>query len=368
MRCSFLLMLVSLGAITAQTPMKAPYPNVVPNPGFERFNSAPIGWYLKGQHFTEVMKYWSSPTAASPDAYGPKVRVPANWADKGFGSQKAHGGTSMVGITLYGCDDGKPHCREYLQVQLMEPLVIGQNYYVEFWASHLPRSYSINNLGVHFSTTRIDLKSDELLRLAPKIKAENIVSATKHKWVKVSGRFVADSEAEYLIVGNFFRDEETQFQKNIAESLPFAYYYIDDVVVRKEDPIIEVPVKPDDLVNLKLETGKVIQLKNIYFDFDKWELHPRSFVELYKLLKILRDNAGMTIEIIGHTDNIGNATYNQYLSRKRAQSVAAFLNGNGIAAKRTQFKGMGFDQPLATNSTDEGRQMNRRVEFRILKM
>ena len=106
--------------------------NIVPNPGFERFSATPIGWFYKGEHFTRVMKYWSSPTGASPDVFGPKVRVPETWADKDFGKHPPHQGGAMAGVTLFGCKDGKPHCREYVQVQLAEPLVVGQQYYIEF--------------------------------------------------------------------------------------------------------------------------------------------------------------------------------------------------------------------------------------------
>jgi hypothetical protein len=65
-----------------------PTANIVPNPSFERFASAPIGWSYKGAYFGEVVKYWFSATTASPDIYGPDVHVPMDWADKGFGDQK----------------------------------------------------------------------------------------------------------------------------------------------------------------------------------------------------------------------------------------------------------------------------------------
>ena len=74
--------------------------NLVPNPGFEEFDGFPIGWYYKGSDFDDIVKYWSSPTTASPDAYGPRVRVPSSWAEKGFGKQTPHNGQAMAGITV----------------------------------------------------------------------------------------------------------------------------------------------------------------------------------------------------------------------------------------------------------------------------
>lgn len=364
---SIFLSLLFFNAL-AQSSAEVEFENIVPNHSFEQYASTPIGWFYKGQHFTSVMKYWSSPTAASPDVFGPKVKVPAHWAEKGFGQQKPFRGESMVGITLYGCADGKPHCREYLQIQLKEPLVVGQKYYLEFWVNRLPRSFEINNIGAHFSVKKVDIKTDELLTFKPDVSAEKMVSVYKNKWVKVSGKFTAQAEAGYLIIGNFFSDKDTEVRKTREDSLPFAYYYVDEVLVRKEEPILVVPLKPDDLLKVKLEEGKVFQLKNIYFDTDKWELLPQSYVELNKLLKVLHENPKMIIEIIGHTDTQGETNYNLYLSRKRAKAVVEYLNQNGISLWRTRYKGLGSGKPIASNDTEDGRQMNRRVEFLVVKM
>lgn len=80
----------------------------------------------------------------------------------------------------------------------------------------------------------------------------------------------------------------------------------------------------------------------------------------------MQDNPSLAIEICGHTDNTGEDEYNQALSEKRAKSVSDFLTQRGINASRTRFKGCGSTQPVATNSTASGRQLNRRVEFIIL--
>ena len=129
---------------------------------------------------------------------------------------------------------------------------------------------------------------------------------------------------------------------------------------------LPVPVPEDDLSKLKIETGKVVRLKNIFFETDKADLLPRSYVELNKLLEMMRDNPGMVIEIHGHTDTRGTADYNQGLSERRAAAVTDFLISNGIAAERARYKGFGSTQPVAANNTEEGRQLNRRVEFVIV--
>ncbi len=354
--------------VSAQTsaPDLAPLSNIVPNPSFEMYSSTPIGWFYKGKHFTEVMKYWSSATAASPDVFGPKVRVPTHWAAKGFGDQRPRSGNSMTGITAYGCEEGKPHCREYIQIQLQEPLVVGQKYYAEFWVTHLPRSLQINSIGMFFSKKKINIKTDSPIELKPQIEAEKILDAKNHRWIKVSGEFTADSEAEYLLLGNFRPDSLTQMRKVFANSLNYAYYYIDDVLLRKQDPIIPVPIKEDDLCCIEIEEGKVFRLRNIFFDHDKAELLPRSYVELGKLLQLMRDYPTMVIEIRGHTDSVGDHDYNIYLSRKRAKAVVEYLNENGIRRQRTRYKGFGSTEPIASNENDDGRQLNRRVELVIV--
>ena len=359
--------LLALSAATVFAQSEAPR-NIVPNPGFELLAEAPLGWYLKGEDFTRIMKYWSSPTGASPDAYGTKVRIPPNWTEKGFGDQKPHSGNGMVGITMFNCLDGKPHCREYIQTQLLEPLVLGQDYLVECWVAQLPNSTAIDNIGFHFAMSKYDEAEDKLLRLTPQFRIREILEIQPGKWHKISGVITAVNEAEVLIIGNFFPDEETSLRRIRDESYPYAYYYIDDVVVKKIPPLLPVPVKENDIRLQPLEPGKTFQLPNLLFDFDKWELHPRSYIELDKVIQIMKDNPKMVIQINGHTDFIGEDQYNMYLSRKRAKSVVAYLNENGISRSRTLYKGYGESQPVATNETEEGRQLNRRVELLVVRL
>ncbi|MBC7774853.1 MAG: OmpA family protein [Phycisphaerae bacterium] len=344
-----------------------PSANIVPNPSFERFASAPIGWSYKGAYFGEVVKYWFSATTASPDIYGPDVHVPMDWAEKGFGDQKPRTGKCFAGLTLFGCTNGKPHCREFVEIQLAEPLVIGQAYYVEFWVTHLAKSLQINSFGAYFSISEIKRQTDEVLLREAQVGAKDIVAAPGGKWVKVSGQFVAKYEAEYVVIGNFRDDFNTMSVAPTEDCFNYAYYYVDDVLVKKIPPFLPVPVKPDDLTKQKLIPGKIIQLKNIYFEFDKDELMPRSFVELNKLLKIMRENPKLSIEIMGHTDALGDDHYNLDLSRRRALAVVSFLLENKINKNRLRSHGEGETKPIASNETDEGRAQNRRVEFVVVK-
>jgi outer membrane protein OmpA-like peptidoglycan-associated protein len=125
-------------------------------------------------------------------------------------------------------------------------------------------------------------------------------------------------------------------------------------------------IKKDILLN-KVAVGTKIVLNNIFFDFNKATLRPESTAELDRLYKLLVDVPTLKIEISGHTDNIGTATYNQKLSEDRAKSVVDYLLGKGIQGARLKFMGYGFTRPVAPNTTEEGRQLNRRTEFEVLE-
>jgi outer membrane protein OmpA-like peptidoglycan-associated protein len=115
------------------------------------------------------------------------------------------------------------------------------------------------------------------------------------------------------------------------------------------------------------ETGKSIRIEHIFFDFDKSDLKEESFNSLNRLVKFLTANTGLDVEINAYTDNIGSASYNLGLSERRAASVVNYLISKGIEDSRLHAKGHGKENPIASNDTEEGRALNRRVEFRILK-
>lgn len=340
--------------------------NLIPNPSFEEFTTFPLGWFYKGEHYSELIRFWSSPTGASPDAYGPDIIVPSSWRKNGFGGHSPYEGNAMSGITVYGCEDGKPHCREFVQVPLMEPLVTGQKYHLSFAFSHLVRSIQIDKLGFAFEMDPIDAESENPITSDRAVYTPGIKSCKGGQWKKIEHSFQATQDASYLIIGNFDADEKTEALKGGSERLNFAYYYIDNVQLKKIPPIIDRPISDGSILNKKLAIGETIRLHNIYFDTDKIDFHPISFVELNELHKILLDNPNLKIEVRGHTDDQGTDEYNQILSLNRAEAVAQYLFDHSIAIDRVKFRGFGSAKPIAENSTDDGRQENRRVEFIVL--
>ena len=115
-----------------------------------------------------------------------------------------------------------------------------------------------------------------------------------------------------------------------------------------------------------IEVGNKVVLNNIFFDTNKFDLKAESVTELQQLVQFLTVNPTLHIEVSGHTDNVGNDEANQALSENRAKSVYQYLISSKIPATRLVYKGYGKTQPIAPNTTEEGRRKNRRTEFKII--
>ena len=121
------------------------------------------------------------------------------------------------------------------------------------------------------------------------------------------------------------------------------------------------------LILVPIEAGQIVRLNNIFFDSGKSILKTESYPELERLIKVMKENSGMNIQVVGHTDDIGEVDANLKLSIDRAMSVEKYLIEKGIKISRVISTGFGESKPIATNETEEGKQQNRRVEFKILK-
>lgn len=110
----------------------------------------------------------------------------------------------------------------------------------------------------------------------------------------------------------------------------------------------------------------VIQLAGVHFEYNSARITENSKSILSMAAASLRGQAGMRVEVAGHTDSQGSEFYNLELSRRRALAVTEYLSALGIAPARMEAHGYGESQPIDTNSSDSGRERNRRVEFRVL--
>lgn len=129
----------------------------------------------------------------------------------------------------------------------------------------------------------------------------------------------------------------------------------------KHNSVIE-----QDLYLVPLEVGGTVRLNNIFFETAKADLKEESAAELNRLIGLLNQIKGLVVEIGGHTDSVGSDAYNLNLSNLRAGAVRDYLLEHSIDTARVVSKGYGETVPVDTNDTDEGRQQNRRVEFKIL--
>ena len=107
-------------------------------------------------------------------------------------------------------------------------------------------------------------------------------------------------------------------------------------------------------------------LNNLFFEYGRYDLADKSLTELNRLALFMQANPAVNVEILGHTDDKGDAAANLALSQKRAQAVVAYLTKAGIQPGRIRAVGYGKTRPLVPNTTEENRRLNRRIEWRAL--
>ncbi len=134
-------------------------------------------------------------------------------------------------------------------------------------------------------------------------------------------------------------------------------------VARGTDPLNPADDMPPKKEELKAEVGKAIVLEGIVFKTGSAQIGPQSEDVLTKVYNTLEQNPGIEVQINGYTDNVGKRSSNMKLSAERADAVKQYLVGKGIKAERIATKGLGPDNPVASNTTADGRQKNRRIEF-----
>ena len=135
----------------------------------------------------------------------------------------------------------------------------------------------------------------------------------------------------------------------------------------KDKKQIVFRLRPIEVVHI--EENAMFTMNSIFFDYDKAVLKPESFPELERVVQMLNDKPTMSIEIAGHTDNRGTISYNQNLSERRAKAVKKFLTSKGIDASKVTTIGYGETKPIVSNDDEkDGREINRRVEFKITSM
>lgn len=351
--------------------------NMVFNGSFEEYGVCPERIDAIG--IMNGVDAWWQPTKGSSDYFnacgGRECLTPRNK----MGVQEPHDGVAYCGIYC-----SKENYREYLQTELRESLSAGRHYRVGFWVSLADKSpYAVASLGALFTPDRIDdttwniLMDGEVSDLGggqkqviatyyhPQVVYGELLD-NAHEWQLISGDFVAEGGERYLTLGNFnsfnrSRVVATDFPNAVLSG---AYYYIDDVSVVCLD--CADTVATPKIMAPAPQKGEVVTLRNVLFDTDKSDLLPQSYNDLHTLIQLMESHPTMRVELRGHTDNQGTVERNRILSEARAKAVADYLVAHGIDRSRLTWRGFGKDLPVDSNATPEGRQNNRRVEYRVI--
>jgi len=291
---------------------------------------------------------------------------------------------SQDGKTLYFSSEGHPgygghdlfktvleNGKWTAPVNLGKPLnTIGKDTYFTIGGSGEIGYFASDRDGDQLDLYEVEIPEE--MRPAPTVVVEGIVTNAKTKVLVGAYVMVEDVNTGELIAINKSNSATGKY----LVVLPAGKTY--SVSANKEgfffhSELFDVPVTAKfqtikkDIQLKPIEKGAKIVINNIFFETGKATLSPQSNVELEKAVDLLKTNPSMTIEVGGHTDNVGDDAYNMKLSHDRSKSVREYLVKAGIAGERIQAKGYGESNPIATNDTEDGRKANRRTEFVILE-
>lgn len=328
--------------------------NLIPNPGFEKFKGFPKSFMQDAADFNACIKAWAAANTTTPDYIAPGFL-----AGNLFGS--THSGYCMIGLDI---DTNWPEC---VYAKLETSLEVNTTYRLEFWIKRpmndfqsqagadsdcLP-GYVSPNFGLLLSDTLQKVFNRGFLVGDPQLKCGEKFWLGKD-WTPISGYLTADKNYQYLYLGQF---RQVGDYSNLVGS---KYVLIDDLSLQKvslEDPFVAETIK---------KPGAIIPLDQVLFETDKATLKEDSVASLNTLATLINQH-NIKIKVNGHTDNQGDAQHNQNLSAERAKAVYYYLISKGVNPSRLSWEGFGDKKAKATNSTEAGRQKNRRVEFEIMK-
>ncbi len=183
--------------------------------------------------------------------------------------------------------------------------------------------------------------------------------------VQPHGEFLVSSVQSDPVTGKYLLGIAEKPSYRIGASsagyLPYSKYFIKDSLVKVNRLNQPIDLEP-------IQTGASIVLQNTFFEVNSYVILPESVGDMNEILKVFAQNPGISIEISGFTDNTGTDEYNLVLSQKRAESVMQYLCQQGVNPGQLTAKGYGKTKPLASNDTEEGRQLNRRTEIKIISL
>jgi len=233
-----------------------------------------------------------------------------------------------------------------------------------YFSSNNIKNESIGGMDFYYFSLYNEAKPEEVILVKGNLKSDDTtkpIKATVQIKSMESKRITfipVDEDGDY--VASLLKNEDYLLTIK-GEDIVYQSTY----VAAKDS--ITAPVIKLEMEVQPIEVGKHYRLHNIYFAFNSADILANSQKVLDEFIVFLNDHPTLQIGIEGHTDNVGSDEFNLILSENRAKAVYNYLVNNGIDANRLQYKGFGESSPIATNDTEEGRAMNRRTEFVILK-
>jgi outer membrane protein OmpA-like peptidoglycan-associated protein len=291
------------------------------------------------------------------------------------------------GRTLYFASDGRPGMGGF-DVYLTrmqddstwtEPQNLG--YPLNTFSDEMGLVIESSGKKAYFSSTRNKSQGKDIFSFNLYESARpNPVSYLKGKvYDKETGKLLkADYELINLSTNQRIIKNSTDGMGSFLVCLPSGYnyginiikrgylFYSENFMFEGEHTVAEPFIKK--IVLSPLKAGEKMQLANVFYEVDSWQLKKESLSELDNLVNLISENRNIIIEIGGFTDSTGTDEYNLTLSEKRALSVVEYLISKGIPSGSLKYKGYGNSMPLGDNVTSEGRKLNRRTEARILEV
>ncbi len=181
--------------------------------------------------------------------------------------------------------------------------------------------------------------------------------------------YITDLDLNEQVVAQGYVTRDGKFAINLREGGRYNVEVKNPKGYAFYSTIIEVGENANTLVNIGLTALKPnakLLLKDIVFEYNSFELREDSYGELVRVIKLMKDNPSMTIEVAGHTDNVGSAAFNKRLSERRARYVVDFMSIRDVSDARLKAMGYGKDLPMVPNDTDLNKAKNRRLELKVL--
>lgn len=350
------------------------------NGDFEFYKYKPVLIVNTGHNrIEELIPGWVSPgTSADYYNYNRKVQDVPDHIDA---TVKQSG---YAGIMIY--NSRKESYSEHLQTKLKSKLAPGKRYCLTFDimlsanAGYFTEKFEALFSATPSYTISDSTVSDSLRRFTYYHTFDNI-----NRWQQLCECFTADGTEQYVTLGLFSLTEAgvtktSPRYTSLMDINAAAYYLVDNVsvkeasedqtcvqklVVKRLEKKKQEMLKHNVFAQLLTGEAKSITFKNVQFETNRSDLKKESFPELEQLLAFL-ENSNAAIEIAGFTDNVGSADLNQTLSLARAESIKTWLVARGIEAQRLSTIGFGASNFVADNDTEVNRQLNRRVEIRLV--